>query len=73
VTLAILQVIRAAKVLIGKINKKTAAHHKVCARYKLDEITDALQATPTHKLMTFKLSMNDVIGKVLKAFLLYVK
>jgi len=45
----------------------------VCARYKLDEITDALQATPTHKLMTFKLSMNDVIGKVVKAFLLYVK
>ncbi|XP_067948485.1 uncharacterized protein [Watersipora subatra] len=54
---------KAAELIITSINNMTRAHRDKCVELKLEKITEALQSSPQDKLLTFKMSVNDVIGR----------
>lgn len=61
----LMKVKKAANVVITYINNITSAHRDKCVVYKLEEITDAMKSVANDKLLTFKISINDVIGMLL--------
>lgn len=61
-----LQVKEAAKVIVESINDITSEDRQSCAEYSLSSITSALEAAPKSKLLTFKKSVNDVIGELVR-------
>lgn len=53
----------AAASIVKYINEKTRIYRQLCELYTLDSILDAMVSEPNEKLLTFKASVNDVIGR----------
>ena len=60
-----LQVTKSAEAVIAHINNVTSSVREKCVTYKLDKVTDAMKSVANNKLLTFKASINDVIGMML--------